>query len=157
VLSAVSNLPLSIGERQRDQVTRRFHRQRLKAPEIEIVNAPSLGTGTLVFLISRFEGGSAGVTSLGQKGKRAEKVADDACSKLFQFAASGAAVDEHLADQLALYMALSKGRSSIITERISTHLKTNIWLVEQFLPVTFHVDEIEGRVSVEGAGFTPAQ
>jgi RNA 3'-terminal phosphate cyclase (ATP) len=157
VLSAVSNLPLSIGERQRDQVTKRFHRQSLKAPEIEIVNAPSLGTGTLVFLISRFDGGSAGVTSLGQKGKRAEKVADDACSKLFQFVASDAAVDEHLADQLVLYMALSKGRSSIITERITTHLKTNIWLVEQFLPVTFHVDEIEGSVSVEGVGFTPAQ
>jgi RNA 3'-terminal phosphate cyclase (ATP) len=123
---------------------------------MEIVNAPSLGTGTLVFLISRFEGGTAGFTSLGQKGKRAEKVADDACSRLFQFVASEAAVDEHLADQLVLYMALSKGRSSIVTQRITPHLKTNIWVVEQFLPVRFQVDEIEARVSVEGMGLMPA-
>jgi RNA 3'-terminal phosphate cyclase (ATP) len=155
-LSALSNLPLRIGERQRDQVTKRFDSQSLRTPAMEIVNAPSLGTGTLVFLISRFEGGTAGFTSLGQKGKRAEKVADDACSRLFQFVASEAAVDEHLADQLVLYMALSKGRSSIVTQRITPHLKTNIWVVEQFLPVRFQVDEIEARVSVEGMGLMPA-
>ncbi len=157
VLSAVSNLPVSIGERQRDQVIRRFDNQGFKRPQVEMVNALSQGTGTLVFLMCRFEGGTAGFTSLGQKGKRAEKVADDACSEFFQFLASDAAVDEHLADQLVLYMALSKGRSSIVTKRITTHLKTNIWVVEQFLPVTFRTDEIKGRVSVEGVGFGPAR
>ena len=157
VLSAVSNLPMSIGERQRDQVIRRFDSHGFKTPRVEIVNAPSQGTGTLVFLMCSFEGGTAGFSSLGQKGKRAEKVADDACSELFQFLASGAAVDEHLADQLVLYMALAKGRSSMVTERITTHLKTSMWVVEQFLPVTFRADEIKGIVSVEGVGFSPAQ
>ena len=157
VLSAVSNLPMSIGERQRDQLIRRFHSHGFTTPRVEIVNAPSLGTGTLVFLASSFQGGRAGFSSLGQKGKRAEEVADDACSDLFQFLASDAAVDEHLADQLILYMALAKGRSSVVTERITTHLKTNMWVVEQFLPVTFRADEIKGRVSVEGVGFGPGQ
>lgn len=157
VLSAVSNLPVSIGERQRDQVIRRFNREGLRTPRVEIVNAPSQGTGTLVFLVCRFEGGTAGFSSLGQKGKRAEEVADDACSELFQFLASDAAVDEHLADQLVLYMALAKGHSSMITKRLTTHLKTNIWVVEQFLPVTFQADEIKGIVSVEGVGFGPAR
>jgi RNA 3'-terminal phosphate cyclase (ATP) len=157
VLSAVSNLPMSIGERQRDQLIRRFHSHGFKTPRVEMVNAPSQGTGTLVFLMCSFEGGTAGFTSLGQKGKRAEEVADDAFSALFQFLASDAAVDEHLADQLILYMALAKGRSSIVTERITTHLKTNMWVVEQFLPVTFRVDESKGIVSVKGVGFGPAQ
>jgi RNA 3'-terminal phosphate cyclase (ATP) len=157
VLSAVSNLPMSIGERQKDQLIRHFHSHGFKTPRVEMVNAPSQGTGTLVFLMCSFEGGTAGFSSLGQKGKRAEKVADDACSELFQFLASGAAVDEHLADQLVLYMALAKGRSSMVTERITTHLKTSMWVVEQFLPVTFRADEIKGIVSVEGVGFSPAQ
>jgi RNA 3'-terminal phosphate cyclase (ATP) len=157
LLSALSNLPMSIGERQRDQVIKRLDAHGLKNTQMEFVNAPSAGTGALVFLMSRFEKGTAGFTSLGKKGKRAEKVADDACSEFFQFLASDAAVDEHLADQLVLYMALAKGRSSIVTERITKHLKTNIWVVEQFLPVTFQVDEIEGRVSVEGVGFRSTQ
>jgi len=157
LLSAVSNLSMSIGERQKDQLIKRFHSHGFKTPRVEVVNAPSQGTGTLVFLMCSFEGGTAGFTSLGQKGKRAEEVADDACSDLFQFLASDAAVDEHLADQLILYMALAKGRSSIFTERITTHLKTNIWVVEQFLPVRFRADEIKGSVSVKGVGFSPAQ
>ena len=157
VLSAVSNLSMSIAERQRDQVIRRFHGHGLKTPRVEMLSAPSQGTGTLVFLMCRFEGGTAGFTSLGKKGKRAEEVADDACSDLLQFLASDAAMDEHLADQLILYMALAKGRSSIVTERITTHLRTNMWVVEQFLPVTFQADETKGIVSVEGVGFGPAQ
>jgi RNA 3'-terminal phosphate cyclase len=60
----------------------------------------------------------------------------------------------HLADHLALYMALAKGRSSMITDRITEHLKTNIWMIEQFLPVRFEVKEVTGRVSVEGIGLS---
>ncbi|MGD9040984.1 MAG: RNA 3'-terminal phosphate cyclase, partial [Desulfobacteraceae bacterium] len=157
VLSAVSNLSMRIAERQRDRLFRRFQSQGIKNPRMELLNAPSQGTGTLVFLMCRFEGGTAGFTSLGQKGKRAEEVADHACSELFQFLASDAAVDEHLADQLILYMALAKGRSSIVAERVTSHLKTNMWVVEQFLPVRFRADEIERIVSVEGVGFGPAQ
>lgn len=157
LLSAVSNLPMSIGERQRDQGIKRLEAHGLKSAQMELVNAPSTGMGTLLFLMSRFEKGIAGFTSLGRKGKRAEKVANDACSAFFQFLASDAAVDEHLADQLILYMALAKGRSSIVAERITGHLKTSIWVLEQFLPVRFQVDEIEGRVSVEGIGFRSAQ
>lgn len=157
LLSALSNLPMSIGERQRDQAIKRLEAHGLKDTQMELVKAPSTGMGTLVFLMFCFEKGTAGFTSLGRKGKRAEKVADDACSELFQFVSSDAAVDEHLADQFILYMALAKGRSSIVAERITRHLKTNIWVVEQFLPVTFQVDEMEGRVSVEGVGFRPAE
>ena len=154
VLSAVSNLPMSIGERQRDQVIKRIKNRGYEATQIDPVNAPSPGTGTLVFVKPELEKATAGFTSLGKKGKRAEAVADDACSELFDFLASEAMVDVYLADQLVLYMALAKGRSSVVTERITTHLKTNIWVIEQFLPVRFEVNEMTGRISVEGIGFS---
>jgi RNA 3'-terminal phosphate cyclase (ATP) len=67
---------------------------------------------------------------------------------------SGAVVDDHLADQLVLYMALAKGRSSLITDRITKHLATNMWVIEQFLPVRFEVDKDAGRIGVEGIGHT---
>ena len=153
VLSAVSNLPRSIGERQRDQVLKRLETEGYNPSRVEFADAPSPGTGTVVFMRVEFENGVAGFTSLGKRGKPAEKVADEACSDFFEFMASGAPVDHHLADQLVLYMALAKGRSSLIAGRITKHLVTNIWVIEQFLPVRFEVDEETGRVSVEGIGY----
>ncbi|MCK4389721.1 MAG: RNA 3'-phosphate cyclase [Desulfobacterales bacterium] len=161
VLSAVSNLPMSIAERQRDHVLKRFKEHGFTPIEtlprkqfrIEILEGPSPGTGTVVFVRARFENGVAAFTSLGKRGKPAEKVADDACSDFFRFMASRAVVDDHLADQLVLYMALAKGRSSLIAGTITKHLLTNIWVIEQFLPVRFEVDGETGRVSVEGLGF----
>ncbi|MBE9503722.1 MAG: RNA 3'-phosphate cyclase, partial [Proteobacteria bacterium] len=53
-LSAVSNLPLSIAERQRDRALRLLQEKGLDA-EIEIVEAPSPGKGTLFFMLTEFD------------------------------------------------------------------------------------------------------
>lgn len=154
VLSAVSNLPASIAERQQDHLVKRLKAQSYSPTSVELVKGPSPGPGTVVFLKAEFKEGEAGFTSLGRRGKPAEKVADEACSAFLQFMASKAAVDCHLADQLALYMALARGPSSLVAETITEHLRTNIWVIEQFLPVAFEVDESSGGVSVEGCGFS---
>ena len=91
---------------------------------------------------------------MGARGKPAEKVADDACSEFFDFIPFDAAVDKHLADQLVLYMALAKGQSSLVAGTITEHLMTNVWVIEQFLPVKFGIDEQIGKVSVEGIGYS---
>lgn len=152
LLSAVSNLPLHIAERQRDQALKKIEYLGLR-PTTSIENASSPGQGTVLFLTAQFEGSVAGFTSLGRKGKRAEEVADDACNEFIKFVDSKGVIDIHLADQLALYMALARGRSTVITERITDHLLTNIWVIEQFLPLKFNVDEEGGRVGVDGIGF----
>jgi len=152
LLSAVSNLPLHIAERQRDQALKRIEYLGLR-PTVSIENAPSPGQGTVLFLTAQFEGSVGGFASLGRKGKRAEEVADDACNEFIKFLDSKGVVDIHLADQLVLYMALARGRSTLITERITDHLLTNIWVIEQFLPLRFDVEEETGRVEVNGIGF----
>ena len=152
LLSAVSNLPLSIAERQRDQALKRIEYLGLR-PDIRIEDAPSPGQGTAVFLAAQFEGSVGGFTSLGKRGKRAEEVADDACNEFIRFLDSEGATDIHLADQLVLYMALARGRSTLITESITEHLLTNIWAIEQFLPLKFDVEEETGKIGVDGIGF----
>jgi RNA 3'-terminal phosphate cyclase (ATP) len=154
VLSAVSNLPVSIAERQRAQVLKRFRGHADDAPRVELVEGPSPGTGTVVFIRVESKNGVAGFTSLGKKGKPAEKVADDACSDFFKFMASSAVIDEHLADQLALYMALARGPSALVTEKITEHLATNVWVIEQFLPHRFQVDKDPAKISIEGIAHT---
>ena len=91
---------------------------------------------------------------MGKKGKRAEEIANEACDECIKFLHSRGVIDMHLADQLVLYMALARGHSTLITERITEHLLTNIWVIEQFLPVTFDIEKETGKIEVDGVGFS---
>jgi RNA 3'-terminal phosphate cyclase (ATP) len=155
VVSATSNLPVSIARRQLDSALRMMKASKGEVSS-EMVDAPARDKGTLAFIAAEFERGRAGFTSLGEKGKRAETVGEEAGRQYMDFLKTGAAIDEHLADQLVLLMALARGSSSFSTSRITSHLLTNIWVAEQFLPIEFRVtgDEGEpGEVSVCGVGF----
>jgi RNA 3'-terminal phosphate cyclase (ATP) len=145
--SVVSNLPRSIAERQRDQARRRLAREGLSAP-VEILEAPSVGKGTFVFLLARYHDTVAGFSALGERGKPAERVADEAVHEFLAHHVSGMAVDKHLADQVLIYLALAAGRSTFTTSEITQHLLTNIWVIEQFLPVKFEVGGELGQPGV---------
>lgn len=148
-VSAVSNLPLSIAERQRDKGISLLNKKGVEA-DIDIINAPSHGKGTFFFLLAEFENAIAGFSSLGAIGKKAEEVAGEACKEFFDFMETKGAIDPHLADQLILYTAMAKRESSFFTSKITQHLLTNIWAIKQFLPVEIRVEEIDrgGRVMV---------
>jgi len=65
--------------------------------------------------------------------------------------ASGAALGEHLADQLVLPLALAGG-GRFTTCAHSAHLATNLAVIERFLPVRFQFaeDGAAWRVSIAG-------
>ncbi|MGB9594668.1 MAG: RNA 3'-terminal phosphate cyclase [Candidatus Poribacteria bacterium] len=154
-ICAVSNLPISIAQRQKGRVQEILESKNLKA-DFEIINAPSRGQGTGTFIFAEFDNSIAGFSSLGAKGKRAEQIADEVCEDCFRFLDSQMAIDEHLADQLVPIMALSKGISRFTTSKISLHLLTNIHIAECFLPVKFYVSaekDQPGEISVEGIGY----
>jgi RNA 3'-terminal phosphate cyclase (ATP) len=155
VLSAVSNLSLAIAQRQRDRAVQQLGRAGYEVGA-EIMDSPSVGPGTLVFIKAGFEQMMAGFSSLGERGKPAERVADEACSAFLDFAHSDCGVDSHLADQLLLYLALAQGSSCLVTQRVTRHLTTNAGIIERFLPVKFRVDREAGKISVRGAAFKPA-
>lgn len=136
--SATSNLPAHIGRRQRDRATKLL-RSHGFVPEIEIVDAPSPGPGTCVFLRAEFKGAVAGFTGYGRLRKPAEKVAEEAARAFLAYQRSGGAVDRYLADQLILPLALASGESRFATGKVTDHLRTNAWLIEQFLPVEVEI------------------
>lgn len=153
-VSAVGNLPRTIGERQRDRAAKRLKAEGL-SPEIEFVEASGLGQGTFLFLVLPEGPAPAGFGGLGERGKPAEEVADEAVDQLLAFVRSGATVEAHLADQLLIPMALASGRSTMTVERITDHLATNAWVIERFLPGTVHIEGkagAPGRVTVNGTG-----
>jgi RNA 3'-terminal phosphate cyclase (ATP) len=139
-LSASSNLPKHIRVRQERAALQSLRSNGVNA-RVDVVDAPSKGQGTVVFLWAESENAVAGFTSLGERGKPAEQVAEEAARELLDFLHSQAALDRHLADQMVLPLALAAGPSQFTTERITKHLLTNAWVVNQFFP---------GRVRVEG-------
>jgi RNA 3'-terminal phosphate cyclase (ATP) len=144
-ISASSNLPKHIRVRQEQTALHMLRAHGLDA-RIDTVDAPSKGQGTAVFLWAEFENSVAGFTALGERGKPAERVATEAVQDLLDYLHSGAALDQHLADQLVLPLALASGASQFSTQRVTDHLLTNASLVNQFLP---------GRVEVDGPAGQP--
>ncbi len=154
-ISAVGNLNRSIAERQKQQAEKRLSTAPLYQEgtgvcpyEIQIVELPAFGQGTMLLLLAEFEHAQCCYYGLGAIGKRAETVADEACDALFYFLKTKASVDEYLADQLLLPLALSKEKSNFATPRISQHLLTNIEVIKKFLPVRFDVTGKEGEEGI---------
>src|SRR5262249_1631332 len=95
--------------------------------EIEKYAKPSLGPGAAVVLTAECENGRAAFTSLGERGKPMEKVAEDACKEFLAWWKTGAAVDEHLADQLVLPAVVTAGEHRWTTPIVTEHLRTVLW------------------------------
>jgi RNA 3'-terminal phosphate cyclase (ATP) len=137
-LSAVSRLPASIAERQRQRAVERLRAAGLTA-EIRVEeDATAVGPGTVLFLAVP---GRGGFTALGRRGVPAERVADEAVDGLLAFRTSGAGVDDHLADQLVPFLALGREESLLTCPTASSHLRTVAWVVQQFVPARIALDE----------------
>ena len=98
--------------------------------------------GTYMFLKAEFENITVGFCSLGERGKQAETVATEVYQEYKSYLLSSENVyDYHLADQICIFLALSRFRSGnqsdpfiIKTNKLTNHLQTNIWLIRQFIP-----------------------
>jgi RNA 3'-terminal phosphate cyclase (ATP) len=146
-VSAVANLPLAIAERQRTAALRLLSGKGVRA-RIDLLEAPSPGRGTFVFLRAGEGGCRAGFSALGAIGKKAEAVGEEAAAELAAHLSTPACLDPHLSDQILLYLALAEGESSFTVSRITEHLLTNGAVVNAFLgPVCF----IKGEKGEAGA------
>ena len=125
-------------------------------PEIQVLLPPATGPGTCLFLLARYERAVAGFCAIGERGKTAERVADEATDAFLAHHRTGAALDPHLADQTVLYAALAEGETVFRTSRITSHLLTQIWVTEKILPVEFAIEgrkDEPGTLAVRGIGY----
>jgi len=95
--------------------------------------------GSQICLVAEFENTVIGVDNLGKLGKRAEDVGKEAALELLKEQKFGACLDKHLADQILPYLALAGGKSQVTVSEITNHCKTNIWVIEKFLPGKFEI------------------
>ncbi len=134
-----SNLKTNIAERQVAQAEKLLAAHGL-SPEIEIREYPAPSPGTGTHLHAAFDNASGSCTALGEKRISAEKVASSSAEAICNYIDSGAALDRFIADQLILPLSLASGESAFTCEEVSQHLRTNVAIVQMFLPVKVEVD-----------------
>jgi len=98
------------------------------------------GPGNCVVIRLRSTNHTTVFTAFGQRGKPSHKVISEVVDLAKDFLDSGAAVDSFLADQLLIYMAISKA-GCFITNALAAHLTTNMEIIKKFLDVNFCVDK----------------
>jgi RNA 3'-terminal phosphate cyclase (ATP) len=154
-VAAVTNLPSHIPQRMAARADKLI-RQRGLSADIKAVRETGDGPGAgIVLWIPQ-----AGFSSLGRPGLPAEKVADAAIAEFTAFMENGAAVDQFLADQLLMPMALANGISSFTTNKITGHTLTTIELLRIWLGISIMVEGTPGnpgRIEVHGIGYSPPE
>ncbi|MEV8470269.1 RNA 3'-terminal phosphate cyclase [Ralstonia sp. UNC404CL21Col] len=109
------------------------------------------GPGNALVLDIEHEHVTEVFTGFGERGVTAETIGKEVAGAAQRYLQSSAAVDEYLADQLVLPMALA-GAGAFTVVTASSHLLTNIGVIEKFLPVEVAVRPLEsGAVHVEVA------
>ncbi|HTX43891.1 MAG TPA: RNA 3'-terminal phosphate cyclase [Methanocella sp.] len=102
---------------------------------LDVRNDASTGSGITLFR------GHTGGSALGERGKPAERVGQEAAAHLVEELKAGAAVDAHLADQLIIFMALADGPSSITVRHVTGHTSAGMLVARQMLGRDFEVLE----------------
>jgi len=137
-VARLGNLPREIGERELKVIQQK---SKWLSYELFIDSSNCIGNGNALILHLSYKNIYTVFDQIGVKNKSAEKVALSACSDMASYMNSGAVVEEYLADQLILPMALGEG-GRFTTTKPSDHLLTNISVIKQLLNISITVNKL---------------
>ena len=129
----VANLPLSIAMREKKIMLEN------DIEDVAIREEKTLSPGNSVTLWKSFRGSYVP----GEKGKRAEVVAEEAVNELINETGD---LDKHLADQILIYSILAEGKTSFSTSEITEHFKTNTDIISHFSNRKIKIKENEVEI-----------
>lgn len=137
-------LPTHVADRELGVVRERLG---FAAADCRVVELTGGGPANVLLVEVERAGGRELVTRFGEKGLRAELVADRACNELEAYLRADVPVGEHLADQLLLPLAVAGGGRFRCTP-LSSHALTNIETIRHFLDVPIGVEPDPGASTV---------
>ncbi len=148
-VARVAGLPYNIAERELEVIGRRLEwpRSCLRGERLP----DDCGPGNVVVLEVESEALCEVFCGFGEKGVRAELVAEGAARRAAKYLEAGVPVGEFLADQLLLPMALAGG-GAFRTVEPSLHAKTHADVLKTFLGTRVRAEPEEGdswRIEVE--------
>jgi RNA 3'-terminal phosphate cyclase (ATP) len=116
---------------------------------IDTAQVASAGPGNVATVVVRSAALAETFCGFGELGVRAEKVAHTLASEVRRYVAAGVPVGEHLADQLLIPLVLGSG-GEFRTLPPTLHTRTNIDVIERFLPGRVELDAGAGLVRIRG-------
>lgn len=146
----VANLPAHVATRMRDAALGRLSAGSSIEPRIAVEvldSARAVGAGGAVVVWARTTRSVIGAGRVAERGVPAEVLGAAVGGEVIADMTSGATVDMHAADQLLIYLAMA-GDGSYLTRSLTSHARTAVWLIEQFLPVRFCMTDEGGLVRV---------
>ncbi|MEM3562725.1 MAG: RNA 3'-terminal phosphate cyclase [Candidatus Jordarchaeaceae archaeon] len=158
-ISHAVKLPQHVSQRQADSAEKKLRKAGFENVEIKLEwyekeKDPHLGAGSGIVLWAETSSGSViGADVLGEKGKPAEKVGEEAADRLLREINRNTPIDSHMGDMLIPYLGVADGVSQIKVSELTLHLLSNIWVTEKILNVKFSVTGKEGEpgtISVKG-------
>lgn len=144
--AVLAGLPANIAQRELQHIEKQLADCTLETRVLDAAQGP----GNVLLVEMRHRQLNEIFAAFGEKGLPAEAVADRAGKQARRYREGGAAVGEHLADQLLLPLALA-GAGRFTTAFASSHFRSNCEVIERFLPVRFVLEQDAAglRVSVE--------
>jgi len=141
-----------VSQRMAQECRKALSTQGYKAEIQEIYDTSSLQEGAALAIYARTSSGSIiGSDRAGRPGRRSESIGRYVAQSFMEDVNTGATVDRYIADQLIIYAGLAEGTSRYSIPRITEHIETNLWLIEEFLGSRA---KISGNlIEIEGSGF----
>jgi len=110
----------------------------------------SLCPGSGLVLVARTENGCVlGSDGLGERGKKAEVVAEEAGEKMKLLLHSRSSVDDFMSDQILPYLAYCRKNSSFTAPELTMHAETNMEIIKQFLDVEFEIENLGRNIKID--------
>jgi len=146
VVAAVAGLERGIARRLAQRLGKRLEQLDLRVSLRD--ELWDNGPGCVVF--ARLDTTPAPVTivAVGERGKPAERVADEAYAEIHRYLESGAALDAHSGDQMLLPLALADSPSVYSVAEVTRHLTTNAQVVRQFINSSITIEGEEGQPGI---------
>ncbi len=146
VRGIVSNLSESIAEREIEFIRKKTG----WSDQMNVENIThSRGPGNVVLIEIESQHITEIFSGFGQKGVRAEKVADRTLKQAREYIDADVPVGKHLADQLLIPMVMA-GRGMIKTVSPTRHTTTNVDVIKKFADINILLVRIDNIWEIEG-------
>lgn len=150
-VSICGKLPRHVAERQAKAAERVLRRAGYDAEiSVEWHTGPRepLSPGSVISIWAVCSNGAIiGSDSLGERGKPAERVGEEAAERLVAQLETGMAVDRHTADNLIIWCSLADGESVFTTSELTMHTLTAMELAKSIVGAEFEVEGGLGQPS----------
>lgn len=140
--AAALNIQQNIADRELEVLN-----NKLSLTQHKRLNFQGISQGNTAFVVLNYEHHQQVFSALGEMKKSAEKVAHDLAIDVQSYLAIDAVVDEYLADQLLLPLALGQG-GEFTAQVISEHTKTQADMIQKFLDCEIDFEPIHKTYKV---------